>query len=290
MEIGAQEAAYLVLQMPLRKSSREVVFIDTNELNNRTVLLKPYSSLKDMPESSTNVESDNALKRYKRRPKQMSKYCYADFVTWFDTSLENCKKQVENCEGELLEEDYSHDLEDDILASVESNEDTDRFSHNEQTLFEFRDGTIMKKRKKQTVLRYHTIALNVDREGHFRQLLMLFTKWRKEETDLLHGCHTYEESFTKVKDEVEGVKARYMKISCEIGEDMLHDVDDMDDYQRNVVLPENEHQETIDSAQGSTLSDNFGCFDLGTESHCTGTVSNNEYDIGQNFGLARKRF
>lgn len=65
MEIGAQEAAYLVLQMPLRKSSREVVFIDTNELNNRTVLLKPYSSLKDMPESSTNVESDNALKRYR---------------------------------------------------------------------------------------------------------------------------------------------------------------------------------------------------------------------------------
>lgn len=39
VEIGAQEAAYLVLQMPLRKSSREVVFIETNELNNRTVLL-----------------------------------------------------------------------------------------------------------------------------------------------------------------------------------------------------------------------------------------------------------
>lgn len=106
----------------------------------------------------------------------------------------------------------------------------------------------------------------------------------KRGTDLLHGCHTYEESFTKVKDEVEGVKARYMKISCEIGEDMLHD------HQRNVVLPENEHQETIDSAQGSALSDNFGYFDPGTESHCTGTVSNNEYDIGQDFVIARKRF
>lgn len=61
----------------------------------------------------------------------MSKYCYADFVTWFDTSLEKCKKQVEKCEGELLKEDYSHDLEDDILASVEANEDTDSFSYNE---------------------------------------------------------------------------------------------------------------------------------------------------------------
>lgn len=113
---------------------------------------------------------------------------------------------------------------------------------------------------------------------------------KKEETYHLHGCHTYEKSISKVKDEVEGVKARNMKITCEIGEDMLHDLDDMDDYQKNVVLLENEHQETIDSAQGSALSDNFGCFDPGTESHCTGTVSNNEYDIGQDFGVARMRF
>lgn len=98
----------------------------------------------------------------------------------------------------MLKEDYSHDLEDDILASVEANEDTDSFSYNEQ-MFEFRDGTIMKKRKKQKVLRYHSIALNVDKEGHYRKLLMLFTKWRKEETDLLHGCLTYEESFLKVR-------------------------------------------------------------------------------------------
>lgn len=81
-----------------------------------------------------------------------------------------------------------------------------------------------------------------------------------------------------------------MKITCEIGEDRLHDLDDMDAYQRNVVLPENEHQETIHSTQGSALSDNFGCFDPGTESHCTGTVSNNEYFIGQDFVIARKRF
>lgn len=113
VEIGAQEAAYLVLQMPLRKSSREVVFFDTSEAEKRTVLLKSYSSLKEMPESTTNVESDNVLKRYKRRPKGMSNYCYADFVSWFDTSLEKCQKNMLNCEGELPEEYYSSDLEDD---------------------------------------------------------------------------------------------------------------------------------------------------------------------------------
>lgn len=56
-------------------------------------------------------------------------------------------------------------------------------------VFEFRDGTIMKKRKKQKVLRYHNITLNADKEGHYRQLLMLFTKWRKEEVDLYMVVH-----------------------------------------------------------------------------------------------------
>lgn len=52
----------------------------------------------------------------------------------------------------------------------------------------------------------------------------------KRGIDFLYGCYIYEESFMKVKDEVEGVKVWYMKILCEIGEDMLYDVDDMDDY------------------------------------------------------------
>lgn len=30
VEVGAQEAAYILLQMPLRKASREFVFINTN--------------------------------------------------------------------------------------------------------------------------------------------------------------------------------------------------------------------------------------------------------------------
>lgn len=36
VEISAQEAAYLILQMPLRNSSRSVVFVNTNEPGQRT--------------------------------------------------------------------------------------------------------------------------------------------------------------------------------------------------------------------------------------------------------------
>lgn len=91
VEIGAQEAAYLILQKHLRQSIIDVVFIDKNLADQRTVLLKSFIVLKELP-SSTNVESDNILKRFIRRPRKVIQYCYADFVSWFDTSFEKCKK------------------------------------------------------------------------------------------------------------------------------------------------------------------------------------------------------
>ena len=147
VEIGAQEAAYLVLQMPLRRSSRDVVFIDTNKQENRTILLKPFSDLKEMLESSTNVESDSALKRYKRRPREMNKYCYADFVSWLEPVFLSKKgKQMRNVDSELPENDYSLDPIDEEYGESEN---FDAFS---DSVFELKDGTVLRKRKKLKVL------------------------------------------------------------------------------------------------------------------------------------------
>lgn len=83
VEVGAQEACYLVLQMPLRRSSRDVVFVDTNPESERVTLMKPNTVLKELPKASTSVESDSTIKRYQRRPKSMSKLCLADFVALY---------------------------------------------------------------------------------------------------------------------------------------------------------------------------------------------------------------
>lgn len=49
----AQEAAYLILQMTLRNSRKSIVFVNTNEPGRRTFLLKPIESLQELPDSST---------------------------------------------------------------------------------------------------------------------------------------------------------------------------------------------------------------------------------------------
>ena len=61
----------MVLQMPLRRSSRDFKFINTSDPDERTFLLKSMDKIKDLPDNSVAIESDNAIKRYQRRPKQL---------------------------------------------------------------------------------------------------------------------------------------------------------------------------------------------------------------------------
>ncbi|XP_069110077.1 uncharacterized protein [Argopecten irradians] len=81
VEISAQEASYLVLQMPLTRASREVVFINTSPPKDRVFLLKSKEQLKELPKNSTDIESDNIIKRYAKRPKKLESYCLADYVS-----------------------------------------------------------------------------------------------------------------------------------------------------------------------------------------------------------------
>lgn len=151
---------------------------------------------------------DTILKRYKRRPREMIQYCFADFVSWFDTSFEKRKKSNTclDTENELPEDEYTCELEDDILGIEEK--DSDVVQENlscKREIFEFKD------EKTQKVIRYH-ISLNENKEGHYRQMIMLFTKWRNEKVDLLHDCSSYEDSYLKMRNVIEATKTRYMKI------------------------------------------------------------------------------
>ena len=71
VEVGAQEAVYLALQIPLTKGTREVVYINTCASREIVFLLKPKAVLDELPAESTNIESDNIVQRYSKRPRQI---------------------------------------------------------------------------------------------------------------------------------------------------------------------------------------------------------------------------
>ena len=69
VEISAQEAVYLTLQMPLRKSSTGFVFINTSPIEERPFLLKSQEILETLPDDSDDVKCSNIIQRYTERPR-----------------------------------------------------------------------------------------------------------------------------------------------------------------------------------------------------------------------------
>ncbi|KAJ8050135.1 hypothetical protein HOLleu_03215 [Holothuria leucospilota] len=98
VELSAQEAVYLVLQMSLRKAIRQFVIINTSPPEDRTVLLKPLKVIQELPDDSTDVECVGLIKKYAARPKVLQNYCLADFAAWFDVSTSKSKsKETTRC-------------------------------------------------------------------------------------------------------------------------------------------------------------------------------------------------
>ena len=98
VEVGAQEAVYLALQIPLTKGTREVVYINTCASKERVFLLKPKSVLEELPAESTNIESDNIVQRYSKRPRQLQRFCLADYVSKVDVIYPKRNKLPETVE------------------------------------------------------------------------------------------------------------------------------------------------------------------------------------------------
>ena len=67
----------------MTRSSRDFQFISTSPPDERSFLLKKLDKLKELPDNSPDIESDNIIRRYQRRPKTLGKLCLADFVAWY---------------------------------------------------------------------------------------------------------------------------------------------------------------------------------------------------------------
>ena len=85
MEISAQEAVYIVLQVPMRKSFRQVIFINTAPPEERVKLLKPMNEIEKMDDESEEVHSSGLLNRYMKRPSSLENVTLADWAALYDT-------------------------------------------------------------------------------------------------------------------------------------------------------------------------------------------------------------
>ena len=267
VEVSAQEAVYLDLQIPLTKCTRDIVFVNTSVPEERIFLLKPKAALDELPAESTDVESDNIIQRYSKRPKQLSKYCLADYVS---------KVDIIYPKGNKVPEKVNDKNDDDQGDSSSSNESEDSLdddnSQGSDLLYKTKNGIKYKKRKVPRIIRYVKYNKKKDPENYFREQLMLFVPWRNEQKDLLGSFDTYEAHYNSVQTSLIPKRNEYEHHieELELARQMMED--EQREYDQTAPNAEQENREAEE--EGSKESEQFVYFNPSR------VVEHRHYDIG----------
>ena len=267
VKVSAQEAVYLDLQIPLTKCTRDIVFINTSIPEERIFLLKPKAVLDELPAESTDVESENVIQRYSKRPKQLGRLCLADYVSKVDVTYPK---------GNKFSSKVDDTNDDDSFVNSSGDESDDSFDDNNSQssdlLFEAKNGTKYKKRKVPRIIRYVRYNRKRDPENYFREQLMLFVPWRNEQKDLIGSFATYEARYNSVQTSLVSKRNEYEHHAeeLEIARQMMENEER--DYDQIAPNAEQENRETEE--EGPAESEKFVCFNPSR------VVEQRHYDIG----------
>ena len=83
--LSAQEAVYILLQFPMRKSSHQVIFVNTSPREERVHLLKHVDDIKKLEDDFEDVFTGGLLKRYAKRAVGLEHVTLADWAAWYDS-------------------------------------------------------------------------------------------------------------------------------------------------------------------------------------------------------------
>ena len=207
VEVGAQEAVYLALQIPLTKrNSRGGLYQYMCFKRKSFFLLKPKAVLDELPAESTNIESDNIAQRYSKRPRQLQRFCLTDYVSKVDIVYPKGNKLPETIE-------YRNDDSISDENSSDENSEDEEMVENGNTASDLihiaKNGTKYKYRKVTKVIRYVRYNQTKDPKNYYREQLMLFMPWRNEQKDLLGSFGTYRAHYNTMKESLEIKRNQY---------------------------------------------------------------------------------
>ncbi|KAK7497420.1 hypothetical protein BaRGS_00011262 [Batillaria attramentaria] len=200
-EVSAQEAVYLPLHLPMCRSTRSVIFVNTSPPTQRVSLLKNSALLEAMEDDDTDITCTSLIDRYADRPKELEHICLAEFATSYDVKKAGSyTRQIKN-QSEFLPEGKYEDATDNIWQNDASS----------GLVYKLPDGKVLHHRTKPKVLRCVRFSLENEPENHYREKLMLYVPWRDEEKDIIRGmgCESYCERYEQVSETVSAVKMQF---------------------------------------------------------------------------------
>ena len=240
VEEPIQACCYEILQLPISNSTQKKEFINTSPPGEGVGLTKSLYELEQLEPNSKDVTYKSNIDRYMMQPKQLATWCLADYVAKIDLVYPKKEKS-------------SHDVNDgEVIDTDETEDDVQNVSYNNEGNFPIlmRNGIMLRRRKKNKVIRFRNYRLKNDSEEYYRERLMLYVPWKKE-TDILGKFGSYEEAFFTKHDEVKGKIAVYEPMSSilELVEEELEQEDHENDP---VVAPSTQYEN--DDMQGNADS------------------------------------
>ena len=266
VETSAQEAVYLTLQMPLTKATRQVVFINTSPPDKRTFLLKKTSELEKMSKYSTDIESNNEIKRYSKRPKALENWCLADYISQLQVNFPKNIKENDEQYSDNESESSASEIEED------TNDGTKRIK------ITLKNGVTIGQRKTCRVIRYPSFNKNTNSENYFRERLMLFYPWREEGENLKKDCETFEQMYQTVHRTVDRKAKQYEKNVEEL--ERAIEQAEGDNNQYDELAPGTQQVECEDIEEGTTDAEQYIYFNPDRPTDHT------NYDLGDDLGVA----
>ncbi len=225
VETSQEEAACLVLQMPLTRMSRECVFIPTSPPDERTFVVKDAEDLKNMKADSTDIRKLNIIDHYVKRPKKLEDFCLAEFVSVVKIIWPNDVKRDDPYEDNLDDEQH---FDEEAELEAEENEDNGDGKKKKKDedgklklLCQMKNGIQYKQRNNPRVICYVNYNRKKDSENHFRERIMLFHPWRNEQVDLIGQHVSFEDHYQALK--VSHPMMRYMRRKYENNNELLEE-------------------------------------------------------------------
>ena len=230
-EVSAQEAVYRLLSLPLKKSSRKVVFVNTSRKEKRVSMLKPSHLLDQLNDDDEDVFCTSLIDRYIARPDAIESMCLAEFAATFATAGR----------------DISEGTEDHIPDTLAGSDDEEG---KETNVIRLKNGLgMMRKRKKHCIIRFH--REKSEGEEKYRILLMLYHPWRCEDADILGQFQSFQEHYNDVREEVLRNESLFSKHADEIDQ-AFQDLQDhgAPEHAWNDVAPNLEHDQSEQQHEG----------------------------------------
>ncbi|XP_019628628.1 PREDICTED: uncharacterized protein LOC109473188 [Branchiostoma belcheri] len=228
-EVSAQEAAYRLLSLPLKKASRTVQFINTSAKEKRVSMLKSSAVLDAMEDEDEDVFETSLNDRYAARPSEMESMSLAEFTATY------------------------------AVAYGEST--PDETSTTKQERIQLQKGLgVMYKRRRPAVIRFH--KEKEEGESKYRHLLMLYCPWRNED-QLMSDFDSYEQHYQAVKDIIDRNEDLYTVKTTRLDEAM----DNMDnigapEHAWDMLGPGAQQQQAEQEEEGICDDRSIGAEDL----------------------------